>query len=139
MITAQAVLGLVEPQSSGIGGGARLAKSGKSSMRGLEGRSRSAFSRCFRIEPARAITPAGRPASWAMSASSDAVSGAHSGGLRTTQLPAASAGPMRHVASMRGAFHGVMMATTPAGSYVMRSRWPRPGTVMSGWARSFSR
>ena len=74
-----------------------------------------------------------------MSASSDAVSGAHSGGLTTTVLPAASAGPMRQVASMSGAFHGVMMATTPAGSYVMRSRWPRPGTVMSGWARSFSR
>ena len=36
--------------------------------------------------------PSGRPASRAMSASIDAVSGAHSGGLRTTVLPAASAG-----------------------------------------------
>ncbi|OPZ53755.1 MAG: hypothetical protein BWY91_01840 [bacterium ADurb.BinA028] len=61
-------------------------------------------------------TPGGIPASWVISASRDAVSGAHSGGLRTTQFPAARAGPMRHVASMRGAFHGVMIATTPAGS-----------------------
>ena len=58
-------------------------------------------------------TPAGRPASWAMSASSEAVSGAHSGGLTTTVLPAASAGPIRQVASISGAFHGVMIATTP--------------------------
>ena len=67
-------------------------------------------------------TPGGRPASWAMSASSDAVSGAHSGGLTTTVLPAASAGPMRQVASISGAFQGVMIATTPAGSNVIRSR-----------------
>ena len=45
----------------------------------------------------------------------DAVSGAHSGGLSTTVFPAASAGPIRQVASMSGAFHGVMMAVTPAG------------------------
>ena len=51
-----------------------------------------------------------------MSASSDAVSGAHSGGLSTTVFPAASAGPIRQVASISGAFHGVMIATTPAGS-----------------------
>ena len=61
-------------------------------------------------------TPAGRPASWVMSASSEAVSGAHSGGLATTVLPAASAGPIRQVASISGAFQGVMMAATPAGS-----------------------
>ena len=51
-------------------------------------------------------TPGGRPASAAMSASSDAVSGAHSGGLGTTVLPAARAGPIRQVASISGAFHG---------------------------------
>ena len=61
-------------------------------------------------------TPGGIPASAVMSASMLAVSGAHSGGLATTVLPAASAGPIRQVASMSGAFHGVMMATTPAGS-----------------------
>ena len=61
-------------------------------------------------------TPSGRPAFLVMSASSDAVSGAHSGGLATTVLPAASAGPIRQVASISGAFQGVMMAATPAGS-----------------------
>ena len=43
--------------------------------------------------------------------------GAHSGGLATTVLPAANAGPDAPVASMRGAFHGVpATAATPAGS-----------------------
>ena len=68
-----------------------------------------------------------------MSASSDAVSGAHSGGLATTVLPAARAGPMRQVASISGAFHGVITAVTPAGSRLMRSRWPR--ISRSGWDR----
>ena len=68
-----------------------------------------------------------------MSASSEAVSGAHSGGLATTVLPAARAGPMRQVASISGAFHGVMIAVTPAGSQVMCSRWPR--ISRSGWDR----
>ena len=61
-------------------------------------------------------TPAGRPASAVMSASNDAVSGAHSGGLATTVFPAARAGPIRQVASISGAFQGVMIAVTPAGS-----------------------
>ena len=61
-------------------------------------------------------TPGGMPASAVMSAKRLAVSGAHSGGLRTTVSPAASAGPMRQVASISGAFHGVTMAVTPAGS-----------------------
>ena len=61
-------------------------------------------------------TPAGSPASCAMSASSEQVSGAHSGGLRTMVEPAASAGPTFHVVSMKGAFHGVMSAATPLGS-----------------------
>ena len=54
-------------------------------------------------------TPSGRPASWAMSASRDAVSGAHSDGLSTTVLPAANAGAIFQVASISGAFHGVMI------------------------------
>jgi len=61
-------------------------------------------------------TPSGTPASAMMSASRLAVSGAHSGGLATTVLPAASAGPILQVASISGAFHGVMIAATPAGS-----------------------
>ena len=60
-------------------------------------------------------TPSGSPASLVMSASRDAVSGAHSGGLSTTVFPAARAGPMRQVASMSGAFQGVMIAVTPPG------------------------
>jgi hypothetical protein len=61
-------------------------------------------------------TPGGTPAASARSPSMEQVSGAHSGGLRTTVLPAASAGPTRQVASMNGAFHGVETAVTPAGS-----------------------
>ena len=61
-------------------------------------------------------TPSGSPASRVMSASRLAVSGAHSGGLATTVLPAARAGAMRQVASMSGAFHGVMIAVTPDGA-----------------------
>ena len=64
--------------------------------------------------------PSGSPASRVMSASSDAVSGAHSGGLATTVLPAASAGAMRHVASISGAFHGVITTVTPDGSHSVR-------------------
>src|SRR5947208_14747163 len=61
-------------------------------------------------------TPGGSPASSATSPSTEQVRGAHSGGLRTTVLPAASAGPTRQVASMKGAFQGVDTATTPQGS-----------------------
>ena len=56
------------------------------------------------------------PAAFAMSASNEQVSGAHSGGFTTTVLPAASAGPTFQVVSISGAFHGVMSAATPAGS-----------------------
>ena len=51
-----------------------------------------------------------------MSASSEQVSGAHSGGLMTMVLPAASAGPTFHVVSINGAFQGVTRTATPAGS-----------------------
>ena len=80
-------------------------------------------------------TPAGRPASWASCAKYEAVSGAHSGGLSTTVSPDASAGPMRQVASMSGAFHGVMMTATPDGSQVTWLECPR----VSNWGclRSF--
>ena len=67
-------------------------------------------------------TPAGKQASAAMSASSEAVSGAHSGGLDTTVFPEARAGAMRQVANISGAFHGVMIAVTPEGAKAIRSR-----------------
>ena len=38
------------------------------------------------------------------------------GGLTTTVLPAASAGPTFQVVSISGAFHGVTSTATPAGS-----------------------
>ena len=63
-----------------------------------------------------------------MSASRLAVSGAHSGGLATTVLPAARAGAIRQVASMSGAFHGVITAVTPDGAQDTCSRCPEsPG------------
>ncbi len=48
------------------------------------------------------------------------MSGAHSGGLATTLLPEASAGAIRHVASIRGAFQGVITTVTPEGSHSVR-------------------
>ena len=60
-------------------------------------------------------TPAGKPASVAISASSVAVIGLHSAGLCTTVQPAASAGAIFHVDSMNGVFHGVIAATGPSG------------------------
>ena len=81
--------------------------------------------------------PSGNPASWAMSASIEAVSGAHSGGLTTTVFPAASAGAIRHVASINGAFHGVITTATPDGSHDTRSANPLKST--SGSPSSSSR
>ena len=57
-----------------------------------------------------------------MSASRLVVSGAHSGGLATTVFPAVSAGAIRQVASMSGAFHGVITAVTPDGAQDTCSR-----------------
>ena len=51
-----------------------------------------------------------------MSAISEQVSGAHSGGFSTSVLPAASAGPTFQVASISGLFHGVISTATPDGS-----------------------
>src|SRR5262249_43962640 len=45
-------------------------------------------------------------------------------GLATTVFPAASAGAMRQVASISGAFHGVITAVTPDGSQETRSACP---------------
>ena len=60
-------------------------------------------------------TPAGTPASSSTLASSVAVSGDHSAGLSTTVFPAASAGAIRHVESINGAFHGMISPATPTG------------------------
>ena len=60
-------------------------------------------------------TPAGKPACSARSASREHDSGDHSAGLRTTVHPAASAGAVFQVESMKGAFQGVITAAGPAG------------------------
>ena len=44
-----------------------------------------------------------------------AVSGDHSAGLSTTVLPAASAGAIRHVDNISGAFQGMISPATPIG------------------------
>ncbi len=72
--------------------------------------------------------PSGKPASWAMSASIEAVSGAHSGGLTTTVFPAASAGAILHVVSINGAFQGVITTATPDGSHDTCSANPLKST-----------
>ena len=47
--------------------------------------------------------------------------------------PDARAGPMRQVASIRGAFQGVMITATPDGSQDTWLVWPR--VSKSGWLR----
>ena len=51
-----------------------------------------------------------------ISASSTAVSGLHSAGLWTTVQPAASAGAIFQVDSMKGVFQGVITPTGPIGT-----------------------
>ena len=56
-----------------------------------------------------------------------AVSGVSSAGLRTTVLPAASAGAKPHPAIGIGKFHGTMTPTTPSGSWNVTSMPPATG------------
>ena len=62
------------------------------------------------------MTPSGTPASRASSPRRSAVRGVRLAGLRTTVLPAASAGPNPQPAMGIGKFQGTMMPTTPRGS-----------------------
>ena len=80
-------------------------------------------------------TPGGSPHSCAILANSSSVSGVCSSGLTTMVLPAASAGPIFHMASSSGKFHGTMAAHTPTGS---RRTMPLAsvGTRSSGPGRS---
>ena len=68
-------------------------------------------------------TPGGSSASWQISASSSAVSGVVSAGLRIAALPQASAGASFHAAISSGKFHGTIWPTTPSGA---TSRAPTP-------------
>ena len=72
-------------------------------------------------------TPSGRPASTASSPMRIAVRGVSSAGLRTTVLPAASAGANPHAAMGIGKFQGTMMPTTPSGSWNVTSVPPATG------------
>ena len=63
----------------------------------------------------RLSTPGGKPAASKHSNSSAADSGVCSAGLRTTVLPAATAGASLRQIIELGKFHGVMQATTPRG------------------------
>ena len=70
-------------------------------------------------------TPAGRSACMHTSAKSSAVSGVVEAGLRTTVLPAASAGAIFHDSISSGKFQGMTCAATPSG------RATRPGNAYS--------
>jgi hypothetical protein len=47
------------------------------------------------------------------------VSGDHSAGFSTIVFPAASAGAIRHVDSMSGAFQGMIIPATPTGLWIV--------------------
>ena len=69
-------------------------------------------------EPApstRFSTPGGRPAASKILTISTASAGTSEAGLKTTQLPATSAGEIFHTGMAHGKFQGVMMDTTPSG------------------------
>ena len=61
-------------------------------------------------------TPAGKPASDAISAKSKAVSEVNSAGFRTTVLPSAKAGAIFQASIKSGKFQGMIWPTTPSGA-----------------------
>src|ERR1700712_1966901 len=73
-------------------------------------------------------TPSGNPASAAISTSKRAENGDHSAGLCTTVHPAANAGAIFQVDSMKGVFQGVMTATGPMGLRVVKFTWSAVGS-----------
>ena len=77
----------------------------------------------------RFSTPGGKPASCAISASRRADSGLNSAGLWTTVQPAAKAGAIFHVDSMKGVFQGVMTPTGPMGLREVTFRWVAVGRL----------
>ena len=89
----------------------------------MSGCSVSAFPASSPSPCTQLTTPAGNPASvmtsFMISASSTAVSGLHSAGLWTTVQPAASAGAIFQVESMKGVFQGVITPTGPIGTRIV--------------------
>ena len=83
------------------------------------------LSTCARVNAAPVVspgpvitlsTPSGTPASCAIFASHNAVSGVSSAGFNTDVFPNASAGATFHDAITSGKFHGMICAHTPTGS-----------------------
>src|SRR6202034_2807354 len=72
-------------------------------------------------------TPAATPAASASSPSRSALSGDFSDGLSTSELPAASTGPIFQAAINIGKFHGTIAPITPIGSRVTSARVAGPG------------
>src|SRR5205823_15023575 len=70
------------------------------------------------------ITPFGMPAAATRPASSSIEADVNSEGLTTTVQPAANAGASFQLVSVSGEFHGVMIATTPFGSYFVYAKTP---------------
>ena len=68
-----------------------------------------------RVDGTMLTTPSGTPASARIATIASAVSGVSDAGLRMTEHPAASAGPILRVAMAAGKFHGVMRSETPIG------------------------
>ena len=91
-------------------------------------------------------TPLGSPASSAISTKSRADRGENSAGLCTTVQPAAKAGAIFQVDSIKGVFHGVMIPTGPKGAREVRLTCPgawsvrpsRASTALSAKKRKFS-
>ena len=76
------------------------------------------FTNAAPVAPApvtRLKTPSGSPASWQISAKSNAVSGVVSAGFKTTVFPQASAGATFHATINNGKFHGMICPATPTG------------------------
>src|SRR6476661_1885572 len=67
----------------------------------------------------RFSTPGGIPASVNNSTILTAVAGVRVAGLKTTVLPATSAGAIFQMGIATGKFHGVTQATTPSGCLIV--------------------
>src|SRR5687767_5523927 len=64
-------------------------------------------------------TPGGKPDSWMISASFNAVNEVVSAGFNTTVFPVAIAGAIFHAAINKGKFQGMICPATPNGSVVL--------------------
>src|SRR5712664_2713757 len=68
-------------------------------------------------------TPGGMPACSKSSTMRTAVAGVNEAGLKTTVLPATSAGAIFHTGIATGKFQGVTQATTPSGCLIVYAKF----------------